>query len=521
MTHKPAENEVHLSVEDLKRRKEQALQGGGVDKLKKQRQSGRYTARERIDLLVDKDSFMELGLLNYSDQMGVGSDSAGDGLIGGLGKVNGRHAVIQAGDQTVFAGTEGTVHLRKSKSLMEYAIKRGLPMFNLNEGGGLRMPDGMGSDGISTKLFPLELLTLSREIPMITGIFGDSFGGPTWIAVSSDFVTQVKGTCLAVAGPRMLEMASGQKVSKEELGGTEVHVRQTGQVDATANSTEECIEQMKKFFAYMPSNSSELPPRKETKDSPTRLANNVLSILPPLANRVYDMKRIIEDLVDDGEYMEYKSGYGQALITVLTHMDGRAVGIIANQPNKYAGAGGPEECEKATDFICLCDSYHIPLIFLHDTPGFRISTQAEKEKIPTKIMVWNQALAQSTVPKISVIIRKSIGAAYGNMCGPTMGADFVVAWPTAEINFTGPEVGINVVYGRQLEKAEDPKEERKKLLENWAFDSSPYKAAASHYIDDVIDPRETRKFICQSLDFACVKNDGRSERRLANWPTGF
>ncbi|GKV64727.1 MULTISPECIES: acyl-CoA carboxylase subunit beta [unclassified Sporosarcina] len=521
MTQKPVENEVLQSVEDLKRRKQQALNSGGVDKLEMQRQAGRYTARERVDLLVDEGTFMELGMLNHSDQMGSEGKSAGDGLIGGLGKINGRHAVIQAGDQTVFAGTEGTVHLRKSKALMEYAIKRGLPMFNLNEGGGLRMPDGMGSDGISTKLFPQELLTLGREVPMITGILGDSFGGPTWIAVSSDFVTQVKGTCLAVAGPRMLEIANGQTVSKEELGGTEVHTRQTGQTDAAAESADECIEQMKRFFGYMPSNSSELPPLKETEDSPERMADRVLSILPQLSNRVYDMKQIIQDLVDDGEYMEYKAGYGQALITVLTHMNGRAVGIIANQPNKFAGAAGPDECEKATDFICLCDSFHIPLIFLHDTPGFRISTQAEKEKIPTKIMVWNQALAQSTVPKISVIIRKSIGAAYGNMCGPTMGADFVVAWPTAEINFTGPEVGINVVYGRQLEKADDPKEERKKLLENWAFDSSPYKAAASHYLDDVIDPKDTRKFICQSLDFACAKNGGRSERRLANWPTGF
>lgn len=515
------EETIQLAVQDLAQRKQKAQLNGGIDKLNLQRESGHYTARERIDLLVDEGTFMELGMLNHSDVVGSEDKSAGDGLIAGIGKVNGRLAVIQAGDKTVFAGTEGTVHLRKSKSIFAYAIKRGLPMFNLNEGGGLRMPDGMGSDGISTKLFPEEMLTLSREVPSISSILGDSFGGPTWMAVSSDFVTQLKGTCMAVAGPRMLEMATGQQISKEELGGWEVHARETGQVDAFGETVEECIEQMKAFFQYMPSNALEEPPVKETSDDPTRRLDHILDILPQESNRVYDMKAILKELVDDGEYFEYKASYGQALLTVLTHLNGRVVGIIANQPNKYAGAAGPKECEKATDFICLCDSFHIPLIFLHDTPGFRVSNQAEKEKMPTKIMVWNQALAQSTVPKISVVIRKSVGAAYGNMCGPTMGADFVVAWPTAEINFTGPEVGVNVVYGRQLQHAEDPKKEREKLLEQWAFDSSPYKAAAGHYIDDVIDPRDTRKFLCQALEYACHKNGSKSERRLANWPTGF
>jgi acetyl-CoA carboxylase carboxyltransferase component len=188
---------------------------------------------------------------------------------------------------------------------------------------------------------------------------------------------------------------------------------------------------------------------------------------------------------------------------------------------KHAGAAGVQECEKATDFICLCDSFHIPLIFLHDIPGFRVSSEAEKGKIPTKIMMWNQALAQSTVPKVSVVIRKSVGAAYGNMCGPTMGADFVVAWPSAEINFTGPEVGINVVYGRELRRSENPKEDREKLLEKWSFDSSPYKAAAKHLIDDVIEPGETRQFLAKILELACYKKGSISERKLANWPTGF
>jgi methylmalonyl-CoA decarboxylase subunit alpha len=508
-------------TDDLQRRKEKALLGGGPERIETQHKKGLLTARERIEKLVDSGTFMELGMLNTSDVKGLEDKSYGDGLIAGVGKVNGRPAVIRAGDKTVFAGTEGNVHLRKSKSIHEFAVKNGLPIFSLNEGGGLRMPDGMGSDGISEKLFPREMLTLHRQIPTMAAILGDSFGGPTWEAVSSDFVTQLQGTCMAIAGPRMLELANGQILSPEELGGVDVHHRYTGQIDDDGATEEECINQLKTFFTYMPQNADERPMMRETLDDPYRQVHEVLSILPQKSNSVYDMRKIISVLVDDGQTYEFQRKFGKALLTTFGHMNGHVVGIIASQPNQYAGAPGPQECQKATEFICLCDSYHIPLIFLHDTPGFRISSEAEKAKMPTKIMVWNQALALSTVPKISVVIRKSIGAAYGNMCGPGMGGDLVVAWPTAEINFTGPEVGINVVYGRELARAEEPKEVRKQLLEHWSFDSSPYKAAAKNLIDDVIHPSDTRKILCQSLEYLLTKKREKSERLLAAWPTGI
>ncbi|MCH6265467.1 MULTISPECIES: acyl-CoA carboxylase subunit beta [Neobacillus] len=506
---------------DLQERKEAALLGGGCDKIAAQHERGLLTARERIEKFADAGSFMELGMLNTSDVKGAEHKSYGDGLIIGVGKVNGRSAVIQAGDKTVFAGTEGAVHMRKSKSIHEFAVKNGLPMFALHEGGGLRMPDGMGSDGFSDKLFPREMLTVHRQVPTMTAILGDSFGGPTWTAVSSDFVTQLQGTCMAIAGPRMLELANGQRMIPEELGGVDIHNRFTGQIDDDGATEEDCFDQLKTFFSYMPQNSDERPQMRQTNDDPYRLVDEVFNILPQQNNRVYDMKKIIETIVDDSIFYEYQRKFGKGLITSFAHLSGHVVGIIANQPNQFAGAPGPHECQKATEFICLCDSYHIPLIFLHDTPGFRISSEAEKAKMPTKIMVWNQALALSTVPKISVVIRKSIGAAYGNMCGPGMGGDLVVAWPSAEINFTGPEVGVNVVFGRELARAENPSEERKKLLELWSFDSSPYKAAAKHLIDDVIQPNETRKFLCQSLEYLLTSKREKSERLLATWPTGI
>lgn len=514
------DNLKHLT-DELHERKKAALAGGGIEKIRIQHEKGLLTARERIAKLVDKNSFLELGMLNTSDVGGVEHKSYGDGLIAGMGKVMGRPAIIQAGDKTVFAGTEGNVHIRKSRSIHEFAVNNGLPMFFLNEGGGLRMPDGMGSDGISDKLFPREMLTHHRQVPTMSAILGDSFGGPTWMAVSSDFVTQLQGTCMAIAGPRMLELANGQNLTHEELGGVDIHHKYTGQIDHDGVTEDECIEQVKAFFEYMPQNGGERPTMKQSTDDPYRSVEEVLTILPQQSHRVYDMKKIITRLVDDGEMFEFQQKFGRALITAFARLNGHSVGIIASQPNQYAGAPGPQECQKATEFICLCDSYHIPLIFLHDTPGFRISSEAEKAKMPTKIMVWNQALALATVPKISVVIRKSIGAAYGNMCGPGMGGDIVVAWPTAEINFTGPEVGVNVVFGRELAKAENPKALRQQLLQHWSFDSSPYKAAAKHLIDDVIEPKDTRKFLCQTLEFLLTSKREKSERLLASWPTGI
>jgi acetyl-CoA carboxylase carboxyltransferase component len=508
-------------IKELECRKEKAKLMGGEEKIAIQHSLGRYTARERIDKLVDPGTFMEFGILNHSEVPGLEEKSACDGIICGIGKVDGRPVVIEAMDKTVLAGTEGAVHIRKSKAMHEYAVKRGFPIFSLGEGGGLRMPDGMGSDGISDKLMPMHMLLHGRKVPLISSIMGDSFGGPTWCAVSSDFVVQVKGTCMAVAGPRMLEIATGEKITEEELGGWKVHAEITGQVDAFADNDDHCLKIMKEFFSYMPSNASEEPPFKATGDDPYRRVDEVVKIVPTQRNMAYDMKQLIKALVDNGIFFEIKPFFGNALIAGLARLNGRVVGIIANQPMFYGGAAGPDECDKATEFICLCDSYNIPIVFLHDIPGFRIGSYAEQRRMPTKIMVWNQALAWSTVPKISVVVRKSIGAAYSNMCGPGMGADFVVAWPTAEINFTGPEVGINVVYGRQLAKATNPSEERKKLLQLWDFDSSPYKAAAKHLIDDVIDPRDTRKFLCQTLEYACMKNGSLSQRLLANWPTGY
>ncbi|MEW6264057.1 MAG: carboxyl transferase domain-containing protein [Thermodesulfobacteriota bacterium] len=508
------------AIKDLEARKAKARLMGDRVYIDRQHALGHLTARERVEKLIDPGSFIELGLLDHSIDPELADKTPADGLIAGLAKVDGRPMAVMTLDKTVLAGTEGLSHMRKGKALHDFAQKRGLPIFLPGEGGGLRMPEGMGADGISERMMPWEMLRHGRRTPVLAAIMGDSFGGPTWSAVTADFAVMVKGACMAVSGPRMLEIATSEIITEEELGGWKIQAEVTGQVDALAENDEECLDLMRRFFSYMPLNADEETPHLESGDDPCRRLDEVIRIVPDNLKRAYDMRRLVRLIVDKGSFFELRETYGRALVTGLGRLAGRVVGLIANQPLHNAGASGPQECEKAIEFICLCDSYNIPLVFLHDTPGFLVGSQAERGKIATKIMVWNQAVAWSTVPKLSVVVRKSIGAAYSNMCGPSMGSDFVVAWPIAQISFTGDEVGVNVVYGRQLAESAHPAEERQELLKQWAHNSSPYRAAGKHLLDDVIDPRDTRKFLCQALDYSC-RRGVKSQRLLANWPTGF
>jgi len=340
------------------------------------------------------------------------------------------------------------------------------------------------------------------------------------MAARSDFVVMVKGCCMAVSGPRVLEIAMGEEITPDELGGWKLHAEVTGQVDAFAEDDEHCLCIVREFLSHMPSHCDEEAPCVPSEDPPDRKVDAVMDILPDDRNRAYDMYKIIAAIVDDNKYFSIKPYYDQSLITCLARMSGRTVGIIANQPMFFAGAGGPGSCEKAASFIVLCDSFNIPLIFLHDTPGFFVGLEAEKRKMPGRIMVWMEALALSTVPKISIVVRKSYGMAYSNMAGTNCGSDFLVAWPTADISFMSPQAGVNVVYRPVIEAAENPQAERERLLKQWEHESAPWKAAAKHLLDDVIEPRDTREFINKSLDM--LHGSGRgfmSKKYLQAWPT--
>lgn len=513
--------DMESGLKELHRRRARALEMGGRGKIEKQHKLNRFTARERIDKLLDPGTFMEIGILNLSDIPGMEEYSAADGNIVGFGKIDGRNVVVTAADKTVMAGAEGRVGtFAKERRAAAVAIQKNIPIITLGDAGGARIPDIMGSDGLSTMTFPIEMLRHPRRAPYIATIMGDCFGGPSWMAAKADFVVMVKGCCMAVSGPRVLEIATGEKVNNEDLGGWKLHAEITGQVDAFAENEEHCLQIVREFLSYMPSDCNEEPPYVPTDDPPNRKLDEVLTIIPRASNMAYDMFKIIRSIVDDGKYFTIKPYYDPSLITCLARMNGRVVGIIASQPLYYAGASGPGACEKATGFIVLCDSYNIPLIFLHDTPGFFVGMEAEKRKMPGRIMVWFEALALSTVPKISIVVRKSYGMAYGNMAGTNCGADFLVAWPTADISFMSPQAGVNVVYKATLDSLPDPEKERKKLIKQWEAMGTPWKAAEKHLIDDVIDPRDTRAYINQCLDV--LRGSGRgfiSQKQLQNWPT--
>jgi acetyl-CoA carboxylase carboxyltransferase component len=513
---------MQSGLEELKRRREKALKMGGPEKIAKQHNLGRLTARERVGKLLDPGTFMEVGILDLSDMPGMEEQAPADGNIVGFGKIDSRTVLVTAADKTVCAGAEGRVGaFVKEHRATKIAIERRIPIITLGDAGGARIPDIMGSDGLSSMVFPLDGLKYPRKSPYIATIMGDCFGGPSWMAAKADFVVMVKGCCMAVSGPRVLEIATGEKVTNEELGGWQLHAEVTGQVDAFAENEGDCFRIVREFLSYVPSNCDEEPPFRPTGDPPDRKVDEVMKILPDALNKAYDMFRIIKPIVDDGRYFVLKPYYDPSLITCLARMNGRVVGIIASQPMYNAGAGGPGACEKATSFIVLCDSFNIPLIFLHDTPGFFVGLEAEKRKMPGRIMVWFEALALATVPKISIVIRKSYGMAYGNMAGPNCGSDFLVAWPTADISFMSPQAGLNVVFKPLIDKAADPKAEKDKLLKQWEYQSAPWKAAGRHFIDDVIEPGDTREYINKCLDIL-RGSDGKgfiSKKYLQLWPT--
>ena len=509
-------------LDELNRRRGISLQMGGKERVERQHKLGHLTARERIEKLLDPGTFMEEGTLQQYEIPESEGKLTPTSRIAGFGKIDGRTVVVHADDRTILAGTDETGVGRPRGLNPSLVPEHSYPFIGLGDGGGARIQDIMGSEGLLRRTYPITRLLNPRKSPNIATIMGYCFGAPTWHAAVADFVVMVKGSCMAVSGPRVLEVALGEKVTPEELGGWELHAEVTGQVDAFAEDDEHCLQIVREFLSYMPSNCDEEPPYVPTTDPPDRRMDEVMKILPDKSNRVYDMYKIIKAIVDDGKYLSLKPYFGKALITCLARMNGRTVGIIASQTTHNAGATGPDECEKATSFIVLCDSFNIPLIFLSDTPGNLVGSPAERRKIPLKIMVWMEALALATIPKISVIVRKAYGMAISHMCGTNCGPDFIAAWPSADISFMSPEAAANVVYFRKMEEAEDLEGKREKYIKQMEYESAPWEAAAKGQLDDVIDPRDTRKYIIDHLEILRGCRGGFiSEKYLQSWPSGF
>ena len=509
-------------LDALETRQADALAMGGPDRIARQHEKGRLTARERIASLLEPDSFDELGLLARSDLPEARDRTPADGKICGYGQIGDRTVAVSADDVTVLAGAGGRIGVGKQMALMAYAQRKGYPMIHLGDAGGARVPDIMGSDGMMSMVYRIDQPPRDRSIPLLTLIMGECYGGPTWTASVSDIVIQVKGTAMCVGGPSILEIATGEQATAEALGGPALHAHTTGLVDLFADSDEHALQLARHCLSYFPSSARDLPPVAPTSQPVDTPLPELLDIVPTDPRQPYDMHRLLEQVVDTGSLLELKPSYDGSLITALARIDGHVVGLLANNPKVTAGAMGPGACEKATSFICLCDSFHIPLVFLHDTPGFFVGRRAEERQMPLKIMNFIEALHHSSVPRVSLVVRKSYGMAHCNMSGGNMGNDLMLAWPSADISFMAPAVAVNVAHGRRLAALPDEEGQalRAQMIEDMSRANAPWPAAERNLIDRVIDPRDTRRELARALARARGSDGeaGRSQRRLANWP---
>lgn len=498
-------------------RTEHALDMGGEKKLQQRREAGELNARERVDHLFDKGTFTEAGRFATSAVPRDWDRTPADGKVTGTGHVGGRSAAVIAYDFTVKGASSSAVSNKKMNHMKELALRAGVPMVYLCESTGVRMPDVMGGIGMGNGNDKTRFLR-QRESPWAAAVFGYSFGSAAWHSVASDFTVFRKGSVMAVSSPGLVSRATGQQVDREDLGGWKTHSQITGFADAVASTDEEAIDLVRTFLSYLPSNNTEAPPIAEVAPGSGERLEQLRTLVPDSPSQVYDMRKVIGCIADEGSLFEVKARYGKSLITGLARFNGQPVGIIANNPMFKGGAIDGPACDKATSFLVMCDSYNIPLVFLVDQPGFLIGLEAEHNKIAGKVVNWMNALSLVTVPKVTVMLRKNYGQAFVNM-GGAQTADAVAAWWSAEVSFMDPRSAVGVVYG--IDPDEQP-DEYQARYEEMAKETTAYDVARVYGVHDVIDPVDTRAFIVDALEVnALRRTNGVGEHLLQNWPTSY
>lgn len=490
---------------------------GGEKKLKQLKQQGILNARERVERLFDNNTFKETGFYATSIRQEKRDSSPADGKITGYGNVQGRKVAAAINDFTVMGASSSKTNSRKIKHMKDVSISRGIPLVFLGESTGARMPDIMGAEGMGGGSNPTQYLR-KREAPWASAVLGNCFGSSAWYASIADFNVMKKGAIMAVSSPKLTSLATRENLDPEDLGGWKMHANITGNADMVVDTDEEAIEGIKKFLSYLPSNHNEQPPTADVPANSDQAIKDILDIIPESPKSVYDVRKVIKSVIDTDSYFELKSRFGKTIVTTLARINGKSVGIIANNPFIKGGAIDADACDKVIKFIVLCDSYNIPLVFMVDQPGFLIGIEAEKKRMPGKVMNWMNALSLCTVPKISIILRKSYGQAFLNMGGGG-NADEVAAWWTAEVGFMNPSSAVGIVHG--IQEADDPKK-FEEYLKEMKKDTSAYDMAAIYGAQSVIDPRETRDYIIDMLDVHQSRlTNGIGEHLMRTWPTTY
>src|SRR6201992_2780700 len=516
-TDAPASSLLRPLAADLQARREQIRQGGGAEKIAAQHAADKLTARERLGLLIDEVTVLELGVHgrpHFSQRAMEGREAPADGVITGYGKVNGRLTAVAAYDFTVMAGSMGMTGELKVTRLRELALSKRIPLVWLLDSAGARIQEAVGSLFAGSGHLFREEVVMSGVIPQVAELMGPCAAGTAYIPGLADFVPMVKGRgSMALAGPHLVRAAIGEDVTQEELGGSRVHCRKSGVGDLEVADDQECILRIKQYLSFMPQNCEAKPPVLATRDPVDRADDELLDVLPESNRKPYDMYEVIRRIVDDGDYFDLKPQFAKTVITCLARFGGRPAGIVANQPKKLGGILDNDSAAKAARFINLCNAYGIPLIYLMDVPGFMVGTKVEQAGIIRHGAKMLYAPANATVPKITVVLRKAYGAGYYVMCGRAYEPDLIVAWPSAEISVMGAEGAVEIIFRKQVQDAEDPAAKRQELIDGFRKLIDVYVAAGNAMIEDVIAPRETRATICKALEMAATKHVERPFKR--------
>ncbi|RSK27767.1 acyl-CoA carboxylase subunit beta [Bacillus sp. HMF5848] len=513
--------DIYDKLNELYDKRREIELGGGDKRIDKQHAKGKLTARERIELLVDKGSFVELDpfIEHRCVDFGLqGHAGPGDGVVTGYGKVNGRPIYLFSQDFTVFGGALGEMHAKKIANVMDLAVKNGAPVIGLNDSGGARIQEGvMSLDGYGTIFYRNAIY--SGVIPQISVIMGPCAGGAVYSPAITDFVFMVEKTSqMFITGPKVIETVTGEKISSEDLGGAKVHNSISGNAHFSGATEEEVLAKVRLLLSYLPQNNEELPPMQQTAEEDD-YRPDLTDIVPFDAVRPYDVRLVVEQVVDEGSFLEIQKDFAKNIVIGLARIKGEVVGLVCNQPKFMAGGLDIDSSDKAARFIRFCDCFHIPIITFEDVTGFFPGVKQEHGGIIRHGAKILYAYSEATVPKMTVILRKAFGGAYVALNSKSIGADIVFAWPNAEIAVMGPQGAANIIFAHDIENSDNPEVTRAEKIEEYRHKfANPYVAASRGMVDDVIDPRETRIKLITALEIMRNKKEERPLKKHGNIP---
>ncbi len=514
----PPEDKVH----ELRRRREEAHLGGGPERIAKQHAKGKLTARERLDLLLDPGSFVETDAFVVHRSHDFGMDKQlipGDGVVTGWGQMDGRLVYVFSQDFPVFGGSLGEMFARKVVKVMDLALRNGAPIVGLNDSGGARIQEGVISLAGYADIFHRNVLA-SGVVPQLSAILGPCAGGAVYSPAITDFIVMARGTSyMFITGPEVIKAVTGEEVTFEDLGGAATHNERSGVAHFLAEDEEHCMLLLKKLLSYMPQNNAEDPPRLKPTDDPERRDRELATLVPEEPDKPYDIRDVVLRVVDHGQLLEVQEHWAKNIVCAFARLHGYSIGVVGNQPKVLAGTLDIDSSTKAARFVRFCDAFNIPLLTFVDVPGFLPGTKQEYGGIIRNGAKLLYAYSEATVPKLTVVTRKAYGGAYDVMCSKHIGGDYNVAWPTAELAVMGPPGAVQIIFRKEIDRAPDPKAKEEELVADYRRKfANPYVAAQMGYLDDVIEPQDTRPALLKALESLAGKREARPGRKHGNVP---